>query len=131
MRILLDTHVFLWMLDDSPNLSQNARELMTAPGNDCFVSAVSFWEIAIKAALRRKDFRVDTAALIDAADAAGLKHLSFVAAHAVHVARLRAIIPTHSIARSLRRPSWSRSSDDDHAQSADELGASQSENVRR
>ena len=88
MRILLDTHVFLWMLDDSPNLSQNARELMTAPGNDCFVSAVSFWEIAIKAALRRKDFRVDTAALSDAADAAGLKHLSFVAAHAVHVARL-------------------------------------------
>lgn len=61
---------------------------MTAPGNDCFVSAVSFWEIAIKATLRRKDFRVDTAALIHAADAAGLKHLPFVAAHAVHVAQL-------------------------------------------
>ncbi len=88
MRILLDTHVFLWMLDDSPKLSQEAREFMTAPGNECFVSAVSFWEIAIKAALRRKDFRVDTAALIAAADAAGLKHLTFVAAHAVHVARL-------------------------------------------
>lgn len=88
MRILFDTHVFLWMLDDSPKLTQDARELMTAPGNDCFVSAVSFWEIAIKAALRRKDFRVDTAALIKAADAAGLKHLPFVAAHAVHVARL-------------------------------------------
>jgi PIN domain nuclease of toxin-antitoxin system len=88
VRILFDTHVFLWMLDDSPKLTQDARELMTAPGNDCFVSAVSFWEIAIKAALRRKDFRVDTAALIKAADAAGLKHLPFVAAHAVHVARL-------------------------------------------
>ncbi len=88
MRILLDTHVFLWMLDDSPKLSQDARGLMTAPGNVCFVSAVSFWEIAIKAALRRKDFRVDTAALIEAADAAGLKHLSFVAAHAAHVAQL-------------------------------------------
>ena len=88
MRILLDTHVFLWTLDDSPKLSQGARELMTAPGNECLVSAVSFWEITIKAALRRKDFRVDAAALIDAADAAGLKHLPFLAAHAVHVARL-------------------------------------------
>jgi len=108
VRILLDTHVFLWMLDDSPKLSQSARELMTAPGNDCFVSAVSFWEIAIKAALRRKDFRVDTAALIDAADAAGLKHLPFVAAHAGHVARCRVITPTHLIGRLLRKPFWSR-----------------------
>lgn len=88
MRILLDTHVFLWTLDDSPKLSQSARELMTAPGNECLVSAVSFWEIAIKASLRRKDFRVDAAALVNAADAAGLKHLPFLAAHAVHVARL-------------------------------------------
>jgi PIN domain nuclease of toxin-antitoxin system len=88
VRILLDTHVFLWTLDDSPKLSQRARELMTAPGNDCFVSAVSFWEIAIKAALRRRDFRVDTEALVHAADTAGLKPLPFVAAHAVHVSQL-------------------------------------------
>lgn len=88
MRILLDTHVFLWTLDNSRKLSKAARELMTKPGNECFVSAVSFWEIAIKAALRRKEFRLDTAALINAADAAGLKHLSFTAAHASQVARL-------------------------------------------
>lgn len=88
MRILLDTHVFLWMLDDSPKLPQSARELMSAVGNECFVSAVSFWEIAIKAALRRKDFRVDADAIVRAADAAGLNHLPFVAAHAVHVAQL-------------------------------------------
>jgi PIN domain nuclease of toxin-antitoxin system len=88
VRILLDTHLFLWTLDDSPKLSRQARELMTASGNECFVSAVSFWEIAIKAALRRRDFRLNTAGLIAAADAAGLKHVPFVAAHAVHVARL-------------------------------------------
>jgi PIN domain nuclease of toxin-antitoxin system len=88
VRILLDTHVFLWILDDSPRLSQSARELLITPESECFVSAVSFWEIAIKAALRREDFRVDTNALVDAADASGLKHLAFVAAHAVHVAKL-------------------------------------------
>ena len=88
MRILLDTHVFLWMLDDSPKLPRSARALLTEPGNECFVSAVSFWEIAIKAALRRKDFLVETDALVRAADVAGLNHLPFVAAHAVHVAQL-------------------------------------------
>ena len=53
MRLLLDTHIFLWTLDDSPRLSRQAREIMTAPGTECFVSAVSFWEIAINASLRR------------------------------------------------------------------------------
>jgi PIN domain nuclease of toxin-antitoxin system len=88
MRLLLDTHVFLWTLDDSPKLSQQAREAMTARGVECFVSAVSFWEIAIKAALRRKDFRVDVAKLIAGARAAGLHFLAFQPEHAVRVARL-------------------------------------------
>ena len=88
MRLLLDTHVMLWTLDDSPKLSRSARQLMTEPGSECLVSAVSFWEIAIKAGLRRKDFRLDATKLIEAARAAGLKHLPFLAVHAVRVARL-------------------------------------------
>ena len=64
MRLLLDTHIFLWTLDDSPRLSRQARETMTAPGTECFVSAVSFWEIAIKASLRRREFRVDAGRLV-------------------------------------------------------------------
>jgi PIN domain nuclease of toxin-antitoxin system len=108
VRILLDTHLFLWTLDDSPKLSQSARELMTAPETDCFVSAVSFWEIAIKAALRRKDFRIDTTALVHAADVAGLKHLPFVAAHAVHVATLPRHHPDPFDRALLPKRSWSR-----------------------
>ena len=88
MRLLLDTHIVLWTLDDSPRLGIRARELMTARGAECFVSAVSFWEIAIKAGLRRKDFRVDSDKLIDACVAAGLRLLPFSPAHAVRVARL-------------------------------------------
>lgn len=88
MRVLLDTHVFLWVLDNSPKLPRSARDLMIAAGSQCFVSAVSFWEIAIKSALRRTNFRVDTALLVEAADASGLAHLPFVAAHAVQVAKL-------------------------------------------
>ncbi len=39
MRLLLDTHVLLWMLDDSPKLGRRARGLMEARGTDIFVSA--------------------------------------------------------------------------------------------
>ncbi len=91
MRLLLDTHLFLWTLDDSPRLSRRAREIMTAPGAECFVSAVSFWEIAIKAGLRRSEFRVDAGKLLSGARAAGLKLLAFEPEHAVRAARL----PTH------------------------------------
>jgi PIN domain nuclease of toxin-antitoxin system len=88
MRLLLDTHIFLWVLDDSPKLSRRAREAMTVPGAECYVSSVSFWEIAIKASLRPRQFRVDVAKLPSAALAAGLKLLAFQPGHAVRVARL-------------------------------------------
>ena len=61
---------------------------MTARGAECFVSAVSFWEIAIKAGLRRKDFRADADKFIDACVTTGLRLLPFAPAHAVRVARL-------------------------------------------
>lgn len=88
MKLLLDTHILLWMLDDSPRLGRRARELMAARGTECFVSAVSFWEIAIKAGLRRDNFHVDADMLIEACLAAGLRLLPFTPAHAVRVARL-------------------------------------------
>lgn len=88
MRLLIDTHLFLWVLDDSPRLSPQAREKMTTPGAECLVSAVSFWEIAIKAGLRRAQFRVDVGKLIAGAHAAGLKLLAFEPDHAMRVARL-------------------------------------------
>jgi PIN domain nuclease of toxin-antitoxin system len=76
------------MLEDSPKLSREARAMMTTPGVECFVSAVSFWEIAIKAALRRDDFRVEVRHLIKAAETAGLKFLLFSPEHAVRISRL-------------------------------------------
>ncbi len=47
MRLLLDTHSFLWFIDDSPRLSTDARLLIEDPGNDLFLSIASVWEIAI------------------------------------------------------------------------------------
>lgn len=50
MRLLLDTHVLLWWVDDDPQLSTQARNLISDAENDCYVSLVSAWEMAIKCA---------------------------------------------------------------------------------
>ena len=49
MRVLLDTHAFLWWISDSPKLSDGAREVIEDGRNEPIFSAVSGWEIAIKA----------------------------------------------------------------------------------
>ena len=51
MKYLLDTHTFLWTICDSDQLSEKAKEKIKNINNDVFVSAVSLWEISIKAKL--------------------------------------------------------------------------------
>jgi PIN domain nuclease of toxin-antitoxin system len=51
MRLLLDTHVLLWWLDNNPRLSVYARTVIADSDNQVFVSAVSGWEISIKRAI--------------------------------------------------------------------------------
>ena len=53
MRVLLDTHAFLWWIGDDPRLSERAREVLSDGDNDLVFSAASGWEIAIKARLGR------------------------------------------------------------------------------
>jgi len=65
VRLLLDTHVLLWWLNDS-DLGQAARDAIADPGNEIFVSAASAWEIAIKEALGRLRGPVDLHAEISA-----------------------------------------------------------------
>lgn len=50
MNLLLDTHIFLWWMADSPRLKRAARELI-AGSAAVYVSAVSTWEMSIKGAL--------------------------------------------------------------------------------
>lgn len=52
MRLLLDTHVFLWLLAEPERLGTNIEPLAD-PGNELLLSAASSWEIAIKIALGR------------------------------------------------------------------------------
>ncbi|MGF1677115.1 MAG: type II toxin-antitoxin system VapC family toxin [Rivularia sp. (in: cyanobacteria)] len=48
MSYLIDTHIFLWWLFDSPKLHSECREIIRNPNNRIIVSSASAWEIATK-----------------------------------------------------------------------------------
>jgi PIN domain nuclease of toxin-antitoxin system len=51
MRVLVDTHVFLWWVEGNRALPAKVRAAIADPENECLISLVSAWELAIKASL--------------------------------------------------------------------------------
>lgn len=51
MKLLLDTHAFLWFVTSDPQLSETALDLIAEPTNEILISPASYWEIAIKVSL--------------------------------------------------------------------------------
>ncbi len=48
MRILLDTHTFLWFVSDDPRLTDSAKSAIENIDNERFISIAGIWEMAIK-----------------------------------------------------------------------------------
>jgi PIN domain nuclease of toxin-antitoxin system len=90
MRLLLDTHVFLWAVAGSPHLKPaTCRSIQSA--ERVYVSAASIWEVAIKARLGKIKANPDD--LVAAIEASGFLELPVRAAHAAGVA---ALAPHHT-----------------------------------
>jgi PIN domain nuclease of toxin-antitoxin system len=53
VRVLLDTNVAIWFLDDPSQLTDEAREVLERPGTRGYVSAASVWEASLKEAKGR------------------------------------------------------------------------------
>ncbi len=85
MRLLLDTHVFLWVVGGSPSLKLPVRKMIES-ADEVFVSAASLWEIAIKASIGK--IKADPQALVAAIDGSGFVELPVFASHAAAVASL-------------------------------------------
>lgn len=86
MRLLLDTHAFLWWVTEHERLAERARELITDGDNEVFFSAASAWEIAIKARLGRVHLSGDLERFIPAHVAAnGFQVLPVHMRHALKV----------------------------------------------
>lgn len=85
MRLLLDTHLLLWAANDSQRLSEAARAAIADLANTLVFSVASIWEVAIKRALGRPDFRTDSRVLRRALIENGYEELPVLGTHAVAV----------------------------------------------
>jgi len=85
VRLLLDTHLLLWVAMFPQRLSEAARALLNDPSNEPVFSAASLWEIAIKSGLGRHDFRVDPRLLRRGLLDNGYDELPVTSQHAVTI----------------------------------------------
>jgi PIN domain nuclease of toxin-antitoxin system len=91
MRLLLDTHVFLWAAGASSMLSSAAREAIADRANEAFISSAVAWEIAIKCSRGRLQLPMGPAAFVPSRIASlGLTLLPITLEHALAVATLPA-----------------------------------------
>ena len=89
MRLLLDTHAFLWWVADDASLTATARAAISDPANECLVSAASAWEIAIKASIGKVALPSDPRRFLPEQMAAnGFDPLPVSVTHAARVAGL-------------------------------------------
>ena len=88
MRVLLDTHILLWMIGESRSLSDSAMHILAAASNELFFSSISIAEVAIK---HQKDAALmpllpDDVRLV--AEECGIRELVFDSKHAVALGTL-------------------------------------------
>jgi PIN domain nuclease of toxin-antitoxin system len=110
MRVLLDTHVLLWLLSGQSRIDKSTRDVLSDPANDVLFSAASIWEIAIKSQLGRLDFDYRSEEIAQAARESGLEELPVRSSAASRVASL----PMHHrdpfdrllIAQAIAEPAW-------------------------
>ena len=90
MNLLLDTHVALWAITDSPKLSREARDLIQSPKTTVWISAASLWKIAIKHGLGRGDIPVSGQDALRYFQESGYRFLPIEPEHAIAVEGLAA-----------------------------------------
>lgn len=85
MRLLLDTHIFLWCVMDEPGLSKAAR-LKISSATEVYVSSASIWEAVIKSKLGKLTVNLDD--LVGAIEESGFIELPITSRHAMKVYQL-------------------------------------------
>jgi PIN domain nuclease of toxin-antitoxin system len=88
VRLLLDTHVLVWLISDSRRLSAAARNLLADPDNELLYSVVNLWELAIKYGLRRTSILLDPRLLRRELLKNGFVELAITGEHAVAIDQL-------------------------------------------
>jgi PIN domain nuclease of toxin-antitoxin system len=90
LNLLLDTHVALWAITDSPKLPQKARELIESTRSLVWISSATVWEIAIKHSLGRGDMPVSSQDAVRYFRESGYRFLAIEPEHAAAIEDLPA-----------------------------------------
>ena len=81
MKLLLDTHLLLWVAHTPDRIPKTAQDMIASLDNEVYFSVVSLWEIVQKAQLNRADFQVDARVLRTALLKAGYVELCVNSQH--------------------------------------------------
>ncbi len=93
MRVLLDTHVFLWWVEGDRVLPATARAALADQENECLISLVSVWELAIKAGMGKLKLALPVKRyVVEHAAANGFRMLDIGMAH---LGRVETLAPHH------------------------------------
>jgi PIN domain nuclease of toxin-antitoxin system len=65
MRVFLDTHVLIWLVEGDKNLSTVARSAIEDENNSLYLSIVSLWEITIKLSLGKLDLQLSVDEMVE------------------------------------------------------------------
>lgn len=88
MRLLLDTHLLVWAMGSPERLPEELQSMLEDPAHTPWFSVASLWELVIKKALNRPDFRVEPNLLRQALLEGGWQELPIKAQHALAVGDL-------------------------------------------
>ena len=89
MKLLTDTHTFLWFVYNDPQLSSTARSLMADPANDILLSLASVWELAIKVGIGKLTLTQPVELFVlDQLARNNMQTLPILMSHALHVAKM-------------------------------------------
>jgi len=93
MKILIDTHIFLWAITEDPRLSKAHRTLYLSKSSDLHLSVASIWEMMIKAGLGKLPLPSPTAAWISRQ--MDLNRIAALPILPAHAGELEALPPLH------------------------------------
>jgi PIN domain nuclease of toxin-antitoxin system len=91
MKLLLDTHSFIWWDSDPGRLSAPALAAIRDPANEVWLSVASVWEMVIKAQLGKLTLRLPLGNIVSQQQANGLRILQVTLPHVLGVEGLPAI----------------------------------------
>jgi PIN domain nuclease of toxin-antitoxin system len=93
MKLLLDTHVFIWLASDPDKLSDKAEEAILSQSNQLYVSLVSLWEMQIKSQLGKLALDVPLSALWH--DQKAMNQIELIPILAEHIWELESLPHLH------------------------------------